>query len=93
MDQEHLKAVVRLLGGSQAAEVTPARIFIDHNGFASLKLRNGPFVRLGDDKWDKKLRWLPRAIQIIRDKKEIAGYIDITTLQAPVWKPVSPSST
>lgn len=84
-DQAH--ALVVLLEQAELNRVRPDRLFLDRDGFASMRLRGGTLVRLGDGDWIEKLAYLPAALRWIRDNHQNAEYIDLTTLRAPVYKP------
>ena len=81
---------VRLLlqGIAEARLPEVASLSITREGFGALTLRDGTSVRLGDEAWRRKLQYLPTALAHIRHKQRAAEYIDLTTLRAPVWKPV-----
>ncbi len=89
LTKSQLDPVLMVLRELARAKLPPvAAITITREGFASLALRDGTTVKLGDEEWAHKLRYLPVALNYLRHKSRAAEYIDLTTLRAPVWKPV-----
>ena len=70
------------------------RVYLDKNGFASLRLQGGMhnelLVRLGGDRWEEKLQRTRLALQYFERTGRRAMSLNLVSYNMPQWTPLRP---
>ncbi len=73
------------------------RVYLDKNGFASLRLQGGMhdelLVRLGGDRWEEKLGRTRLALQYFERTGRRAVSLNLVSYNMPQWTPLRPTQS